>query len=49
MSNIVLNLFRYFEYIVNESKKIINMQNYAEISDIDHYSLHTVFIISVIM
>ena len=30
----------------NEKKK--NMQNYAQIGDIDHYSLQNIFIISVI-
>ena len=35
MSNIVLNLFRYFEYIVSQKKK------YAKIGDIDHNSSHT--------
>ena len=35
------------EYIVLQKKKK-NMQNYAHIDDIDHYSLHNIFIISVI-
>ena len=38
-----LNLFKYFEYIVLQKKKK-SMQNYAQIGDIDHCSLHNIFI-----
>ena len=40
-----LNMFGYFEYKVLQKK---NMQNCAQIGDIDHYSLHNIIIISVI-
>ena len=34
------------KYIFTKEKE--NMQNYAQIGDIDHYSLHKIFIILVI-
>ena len=39
--NDLLNLFRYFEYIVLQKK---NMQSYAKIGHIDHNKLHNIFI-----
>ena len=36
-----------FLYTVLQKKKK-NMQNYAQIGDIDHYSVHNIFIISII-
>ena len=36
-----------FEYIIYKRKQK-NVQNYSQIGDIDHYSLHNIFIISVI-
>ena len=37
----------YINGVVLQKKKK-NMQNYAQIGDIDHYSLHNIFIISVV-
>ena len=46
---VYLNLFKYISLKIQVSKrKEKNMQNYAQIDDIDHYSLHNISIISVI-
>ena len=48
INGVVKNCFNQFLIIKFYKRKKKNMQNYAQIGVIDHYSLQSIFIISVI-